>query len=103
MSTTVIGDRMSHWKWRETKLHPSRARSGNQISYCLVSLHFLCDILAPITVDEQVFCGRSFFVKIGNMILLRRAWMDWSIKMAIAIWVADVPIWQLGQTAGRIR
>ena len=42
---------MSHWKWRETKQHPSRARSGYQISCCLVSLHFLCDILAPITVD----------------------------------------------------
>ena len=41
---------MSHWKWRETKLQPSRARSGHQISCCLVSLHFLCDILAPITV-----------------------------------------------------
>ena len=41
---TVIGARMSHWKWRETKLQPSRARSGHQISGCLVSLHFLCDI-----------------------------------------------------------
>ena len=41
---------MSHWKWRETKLQPSRARSGNQISCCLVALHFLCDILAQITV-----------------------------------------------------
>ena len=50
---TVIGARMSHWKWRETKQHPSRARSGNQISCCLVSLHFLCDILAPITVVLQ--------------------------------------------------
>ena len=41
---------MSHWKWRETKQHPSRARSGHQISCSFVSLHFLCDILAPITV-----------------------------------------------------
>ena len=48
--TTVIGARMSHWKWRETKLQPSRARSGHQISCCFVSLHFLCDILATITV-----------------------------------------------------
>ena len=47
---TVIGARMSHWKWTETKLQQSRARSGHQISRCLVSLNFLCDILAPITV-----------------------------------------------------
>ena len=47
---TVIGARMSHWKWRETKQYPSRARSGHHISCSFVSLHFLCDILAPITV-----------------------------------------------------
>ena len=35
-------DRMSRRKRRETKQQPSRARSGNQISCCLVSLHFLC-------------------------------------------------------------
>ena len=49
---TVIVARMSHWKWSETKQEPSRARSGHQISCCLVSLHFLCDILALITVYE---------------------------------------------------
>ena len=48
--TTVIGARMSHWKWGETKQHPSRDRSDHQISCSLDSLHFLCDILAPITV-----------------------------------------------------
>ena len=47
---TVIVARMSNWKWRETKQQPSRARSGHQISCCLVSLHFLRDILATITV-----------------------------------------------------
>ena len=47
---TVIVARMSHWKWRETKQQSSRARSGHQISCCLLSLHFLCDILATITV-----------------------------------------------------
>ena len=54
---TVILARMSHWKWRETKQQPSRARSGHQISCCSVSLHFLCDILAMITVelDDGVF------------------------------------------------
>ena len=33
---TVIVARMSHWKWIETKQQPSRARSGHQISCCLV-------------------------------------------------------------------
>ena len=37
--------RVSHRKLRETKQEPSRARTGYQISCCLVSLHFLCDIL----------------------------------------------------------
>ena len=37
---------MSHRKRRETMQQPSRARSGHQISCCLVSLHFLCDILS---------------------------------------------------------
>ena len=50
---TVIVARVSHWKWRETKQQPSRARSGHQISSCFVSLHFLCDILAPITVHVR--------------------------------------------------
>ena len=39
-------ERMLNRKWRETKQQPSRAWSGNQISGCLVSLHFLCDILS---------------------------------------------------------
>ena len=47
---TVIVARMSHWKWIETKQQPSRARSGHQISCCLVSLRFLCNILATITI-----------------------------------------------------
>ena len=34
-------DRMSHRKRRETKQQPSKARSGNQITCSLVSLHFL--------------------------------------------------------------
>ena len=38
--------RMLHRKWRENKQDPSRARSGHQLSCCLVSLHFLCDILS---------------------------------------------------------
>ena len=32
---------MSHRIWRETKQYPSRARSGNQLSCCLLSLRFL--------------------------------------------------------------
>ena len=39
-------DRMLLRKWRETKQQTSRARSGHQISCCLVSLRYLCDILS---------------------------------------------------------
>ena len=46
---------MSYWKWRETKQEPSRATSGHQISCWLVFLHFLCEILAPITVYEHKY------------------------------------------------
>ena len=34
----------------ESKLQPSRSRSGNLISCCLISLHFLCDFLQTFTV-----------------------------------------------------
>ena len=44
-ATTGRPDRMSHGKWRESKQQPSKARSGNQLSCCLVSLHFLSHIL----------------------------------------------------------
>ena len=39
--STVIIARMSRRKWREIKQQPSRARSGKQISCCLVSLYIL--------------------------------------------------------------
>ena len=42
----VQGDMMSHRKWGETKQQSSTNRSGNRINCCLVSLHFLCDILS---------------------------------------------------------
>ena len=47
-------DRMSHRKRRETNQQPSRARAGYPISCCLLSLHFLCDILSggPVDVGE---------------------------------------------------
>ena len=44
-------DRMSRRKWRESKQQPSIARSGHEIGCCLVSLHFLCDILSPCPVS----------------------------------------------------
>ena len=56
---TGIGARMSQWKWRETKQHPSRVRSGHQVSCCLISLHFRCDILAPIPVQYGMIPHRS--------------------------------------------
>ena len=51
LNCTVIGARMWHMKWRETKEQlicwPDLALLGCYF----VSLHFQCDILAPITVD----------------------------------------------------
>ena len=42
--TTGPSDRMSHRKWRETKQQLSRARSGHQISCCLVSCATSCPV-----------------------------------------------------------
>ena len=39
-----------NWKRRESKHQPIRARSSHQVNRCLVSLHFLCDILAILWV-----------------------------------------------------
>ena len=43
--TTVPKRRMSHRKWRETKHQPSWWPDLVLLGCCLVSLHFLCDIL----------------------------------------------------------
>ena len=61
---------MSHRKWRETKQHPSRVRSGNHLSCCLLSLHFLCDILHSRTV--YLFCNshpRVYIISISSLVL----------------------------------
>ena len=42
--------RMPHRKWRETKLQQSREKSGQHLSCCLHSLHFLWGILRMSTV-----------------------------------------------------
>ena len=52
---------MSHRKWRETKQQPSRARSGHQMSGCLVALHFLCDIQAGDPVLYVLVKNISYF------------------------------------------
>ena len=51
---------MSHRIWRETMHDPSKARSGNKLSCCLLSLRFLCDILRSGTVVSPV---RGAFTK----------------------------------------
>ena len=51
---------------REAKQQPSRAGSGHQISCCLVSLHFLCDILS----DRPVIILRT---AIRNLTVYSRA------------------------------
>ena len=42
---TVLMCRMLHRKWRQTKHKPGRAKSCHQLSYWLLSLHFLWGIL----------------------------------------------------------
>ena len=48
--STGLVCRMPHRKRRESKQHPSRAKSGHQLSCCLLSLHFLWCILCTSTV-----------------------------------------------------
>ena len=53
----------------------SRARSGNQLSCCLVSLHFLCDILSgrPVCTLHTLYSFRSLsHLKCNKSKLLRR-------------------------------
>ena len=59
--TTGRVDSMSHRKWRETKQHPSRASAGYQISCCLLSLNFLCDILSGGPVEALILMKVSIF------------------------------------------
>ena len=55
IGSTAWPSGMLHKKWRETNQEPSRVRSGHQISCCLVSLHFLCDI----PFGHAVLCGSN--------------------------------------------
>ena len=51
-SPTGIGARMSYRKWRENKQQLIRWPELVLLGLCLVSLHFRCDILAPIPVHS---------------------------------------------------
>ena len=79
-------DRMSHRKWRAApKQHPSRAREDYQISCCLLSLHFLCDILS----GGPVHCS-------AVITLCRRYWrqldVPWSGSQEGIIWVFAITL-----------
>ena len=52
MICTGIGARMSYRKWRENKQQLIRWPELCLLGLCLVSLHFRCDILAPIPVKD---------------------------------------------------
>ena len=94
-------DRMSHRKWRATKHHPSRVTSSHQISCCLVSLRFLCDILSSHSVGEAFlrycresnlgirwcrrslsFVSSSFFTSIGSLSLQLHSAFDYQQLMS---------------------
>ena len=57
--------RITHRIWKETNMQPSRVRSSNLISCCLLSLHFLCDILLTFTVlvDNEIGCTKRPWMK----------------------------------------
>ena len=44
---TACGHRITHRKWKETKLQPVTVGPGNRLGCCLVYFHFLCAILCP--------------------------------------------------------
>ena len=44
---TVLVLRMAHRIWKETKHEPGTVGPGNILGCCLVSFHFLWDILCP--------------------------------------------------------
>ena len=54
---TACGHRMAHRKWKETKLQPGTAGTGNMLGCCLVSLHFLRYILYPQAVQASYSIG----------------------------------------------
>ena len=55
---TVFVLRMAHRIWKETKLQPGTAGTGNMLGCCLVSFHFLWTILSTSTVK---FVGVASF------------------------------------------
>ena len=70
-----------------TKQQPSIARSGHQISCCLVFLHFLCDILAPITVQLR----RSSEVHFKqNILFVSAEWRFWKFKREDRLWILSL-------------
>ena len=73
-------DRMSRRKWRETKQQPSRAGSGHQISCCLVSLHFLCDILSGRPVHAPINSARCPPPRFGPCSACGPYWLFWPYR-----------------------
>ena len=51
---TACGHRITHRKWKETKLHPGTAGPGNRLGFCIVSFHFLWAILCPQAVQRGI-------------------------------------------------
>ena len=78
----VTADRMLLRKWNKTKQQPSRAMSGHQISCCLVSLHFLSDILPTILVMNFIFL--LLFLGNKNCYLIIPSMISANVERAIA-------------------
>ena len=57
--STACGHRISHRKWKETKLLPGTAGPCKRLGCCLVSFHFLWTILGPQAVHDRETRVRS--------------------------------------------
>ena len=68
---TVNVSRITHRIWKETNMQPSRVRSSNPISCCLLSLHFPCDILLTFTVSVNFNSNKNTPLLLTLMGILR--------------------------------
>ena len=95
-------NRMSHRKLGETKQQPSRARSGHQFSCCLVSLHFLCDILSGRPVLATKWQIAAWSIQCGNRTMWYQNWFNISNCTGCVTSVVDVCVYLCKLSVARI-
>ena len=86
----------------ETKQQPIRAMSGHQISCCLVSLHFLCDILSSHSVLTHVRATSNLYVQ--EFPTINQTELNWDVAFQFLSQLEtrrDAHSWQFGLDSGR--